>query len=383
MCWGSPTYSLRFDRRSDRRSCRHLSLRVIVCLHCLASSAKRVGLRLLLPLMCMFGIAGCTHQRLHPTQDFILNSHSTLPTSTLIDSVPFIAQDEHACGPASLAMVLQYYGHQQSQERLKPLLLIPEREGTLQVELVSAARREGLLALSGPSRLEVLLADVAAGFPVIVLQNLRFTFWPQWHYAVVVGFDQNEHMVLLRSGQYRLIEVPYNTFLNTWQRAGNWSLTVTRPTQLPPSTTAKQLANAAEALAHARHPAAALGAYATASQRWPDALHLWNGMANLAYAQQRWTLSQQAFAQSLLHDATQARLWNNFAYALQQTACHDQAMAALSCAQSLAPKDPYLQNSRLELDHIKAVKSQSCSVTITSQCLIDPESVSLPDLRLQ
>lgn len=347
-------------------------------------------------LLLTGGLIGCTHFPLHFTKaDTHASALSSLPSNTLLETVPFIPQDEHACGPASLAMVLRYFGqrqnnghlknegHLQTQQHLKPLLLLPERRGTLQIELMSAARQEGFLALSGSTRLETLLGDVAAGFPVIVLQNLRFSFWPQWHYAVVVGYDQRESVVLLRSGQYRLIEVPYNTFLNTWQRAGTWALRVTPPTQLPPSTTVSEIFEAAETLAHVRHPSAALGAYVTASQRWPDDTRLWNGLANLAYTQQRWTLAQQAFAQSLLRDAKQARLWNNFAYALQQTACHSQATTALSCAQKLAPNDPYLVDSRADLDRITANQIHACDAVITPQCVIDPATASLPDIRLQ
>lgn len=378
-------------------------------LRCVSHTMQRVGrLRLIMTLLLMSGVTGCTS---HPPGFSDADIHtvpaSRLPSSALIDTVPFIAQDEHACGPASLAMVLRYYGnsdkhgnlhkhgnlqkdgrlqkdgHRQTQQDLKPLLLLPERQGTLQIELMSAARQEGFLALAGPTRLESLLDDVAAGFPVIVLQNLRFTFWPQWHYAVVVGYDQREGVVLLRSGQHRLIEVPFNTFINTWQRADMWALRITPPTQLPPSTTANEIVDAAESLAQVRQSSSALAAYFTASQRWPDDTRLWNGLANLAYAQQRWTLAQQAFAQSLLIDARQARLWNNFAYALQQTACDAYATAALSCAQKLAPNDPYLQDSRTELNGILPIQKYACDAVITPQCKIDPDKASLPDVRLQ
>lgn len=352
-------------------------------------------LRLLIALL-ISGLAGCSSQPARLTDaDFPTLLNPAQPASTLIDTVPFIAQDEHACGPASLAMVLHYYGDLkkgghlqkdgllQTQQDLKPLLLLPERQGTLQIELMSAARQAGFLALSGPTRLEALLGDVAAGFPVIVLQNLRFTFWPQWHYAVVIGYDQRERVMLLRSGQHRLIEVPYNTFINTWQRAGNWVLRVSPPTQLPPSATAHEIFDAAETLAQIRHPSAALGVYVSASQRWSDDTRLWNGLANLAYAQQRWTLAQQAFAQSLLRDARQARLWNNFAYALQQTGCNSNATAALSCAQKLAPNDPYFQDSRADLARITSKQAHACDIAITTQCMINPATARLPDVRLQ
>lgn len=325
-----------------------------------------------LPLLLCLALASCTTPALR----------TEIPADTLLDAVPFIAQDAYACGPAALAMVMQFFGHRQSPQQLKKLLLIPAREGTLQVEMTAAARREGFLAFQGASNLESLLRDVAAGFPVIVLQNLRFEFWPQWHYAVVVGFDQRQGLVLLRSGKNALIEVPYSTFLNTWQRANRWALVVTPPNQLPSSATALSSAAAAQDLARSAHPAAALAAYATAAQHWPNAVELWNGLGNLAYGEQRWPLAQQAYAQSLLHASQQARIWNNFAYALQQAGCTPQATEALQCAMTLAPSDPYLHDSRKELDSMVVNPKQTCGTAFT-QCHIDPESAPLPKIHLQ
>lgn len=299
--------------------------------------------------------------------------HAQLPQQHLLKHVPFIAQDAHACGPASLAMVLHYYGHNDTQDQLKELLLLPEREGTLQIELGAAARRQGLLSLHGPTTLDAMLTDVAAGFPVIVLQNLRFGFWPKWHYAVVIGFDQQEGLVLLRSGDNALIEVPYETFQNTWARANRWALLVTPPNRLPPSATVKSVTRAAADLQQSRHPTAAMAAYGAAAQRWPHDLASWNALGNLAYEQKRWSLSTQAFAQSLMRAPTQARLWNNFAYALQQAGCPTHASQALDCALAMAPDDKYLQSSRDELDSIRTKPGGTCEIEIV-KCRIPEKS---------
>jgi hypothetical protein len=50
-----------------------------------------------------------------------------------------------------------------------------------------------------------LAAELAAGRPVLVLQNLGLERAPVWHYAVVDGIDQGD--VILRSGtQQRRVE---------------------------------------------------------------------------------------------------------------------------------------------------------------------------------
>jgi hypothetical protein len=55
--------------------------------------------------------------------------------------------------------------------------------------MIGAARRHGRLAylITGP---DSMFEEVAAGHPVIVLQNLGLSWYPVWHYAVVVGYDQ-------------------------------------------------------------------------------------------------------------------------------------------------------------------------------------------------
>lgn len=42
---------------------------------------------------------------------------------------------------------------------------------------------------------------LAAGHPVVVLQNLRLGRAARWHHAVAVGYDLRRHEVVLRSGR--------------------------------------------------------------------------------------------------------------------------------------------------------------------------------------
>lgn len=337
-------------------------------------SAQRPFARLASGLMLCMLLGGCA-----TLPDL---SSSTLPATVLLDKVPFVAQEAHSCGPASLAMVLQYYGRHRTQASLKPLLVLPDREGTLQIEMTAAARREGYLALAGTSTLETLLADVAAGFPVIVLQNLRFSAWPQWHYAVVIGYDRDKEILLLRSGDNALIEESFNTFLNTWQRSGRWTLVIAPSARIPPSATAESVSAAAEALVASRYPARALAGYYLGVKRWPDTLPLWNGLGNLAYTERQWALARHAFENSLQRNATQARVWNNFAYTLQQSGCTALAETALTCAEQLAPTDALIVGSRADLLHKVPASDQAC-VTRIDHCHIVSDTNNGPRLHLQ
>ena len=65
--------------------------------------------------------------------------------------------------------------------------------GTLQTEMLAAARRYGALAVPLQPQLDALLRRSRAGHPVVVLQNLGLELvGPRWHYAVLVGYDVAE-----------------------------------------------------------------------------------------------------------------------------------------------------------------------------------------------
>ncbi|HUW76512.1 MAG TPA: C39 family peptidase, partial [Gallionella sp.] len=70
----------------------------------------------------------------------------TLPRHTELTKVPYFAQDAYQCGPASLAMTLNAAGVAVTPETLKPELYLPDRHGSLQVEMLAAARRNGTIA---------------------------------------------------------------------------------------------------------------------------------------------------------------------------------------------------------------------------------------------
>ena len=72
-------------------------------------------------------------------------------------------------------------------------------------------------------RTSALLAAVAGGEPVLVLQKLGAGPWPGWHYAVLVD-DAPRDLVLLRSGLEPRKETSASHFLASWHRGGGWAL---------------------------------------------------------------------------------------------------------------------------------------------------------------
>ena len=92
-----------------------------------------------------------------------------------LSSVAFFPQDTHQCGPAALATMLVSTGVDIRPEPLVPEVYIPARRGSLQVEMLAAARRHGRIPWQLPPDFTALRAELAAGNPVLVLQDLGAT----------------------------------------------------------------------------------------------------------------------------------------------------------------------------------------------------------------
>ena len=150
-----------------------------------------------------------------------------LPSSVELDTVPFYPQDAYQCGPATLAMALTWSGLAVTPDELKDQVYTPSRKGSLQLAMVGATRRHGKIAytFNDPA---ALFPEIAAGHPVIILQNLGLSWLPVWHYAVVIGYDVPEQDVILRSGTTKRKVMSYYLFEKTWARSNYWGLMVLR-----------------------------------------------------------------------------------------------------------------------------------------------------------
>lgn len=256
---------------------------------------------------------------------------SQLPPSTPAHSelaaVPFHPQEDYQCGPAALATTLEYAGVATSPEALVPQVFLPAREGSLQVEMLAAARRHGLTAYRLAPRLADLLQEVAAGTPVIVLQNLSFGFAPLWHYAVVVGYDLPREEIMLRSGKTRRLAMPLATFERTWARSEYWAMIILRPETLPVTATESRYVESVVALERVA-PGAARRGYQAALEHWPDNLPARIGLGNTAYAQRDLAGAEAAYREATRRHPGAADAWNNLAHVLLELRRREEAQAA-------------------------------------------------------
>lgn len=282
-------------------------------------------------------LSGCAA----PPQTRALLDHPliTLPSAVELENVPYYAQDLHQCGPATLAMAWHAAGARITPEQLTPQVYLPGRDGSLQVEMLAATRRQGLLAYTLNPQLEAVLTEIAHGHPVVILQNLAFNWYPRWHYAVAIGYDLNAQTITLRSGPEPRQQLPLKTFEYTWARGGYWAVLALPPDQIPATANAQNFLQAALALESTGQTGAARSAYRAATQRWPQQLGAYIGLGNSAYAERDYVEAEHAFRRATQLHPDDPVAYNNLADTLMQRGELHAALRFAQAAVSLAGDD--------------------------------------------
>jgi len=252
-----------------------------------------------------------------------------LPAASRIE-VRYFAQKDHQCGPAALAMVLDAAGDSVTPADLVGSVFVPAREGSLPPEMLAAVRRRGRLAVELDPDIGAVLTEVAAGNPVVVLQNLSLPIIPIRHYSVVVGYDLSREDIFLQSGGQKASSIPLRTFERTWARGQRWAMVALAPDTLPASQQPGQIFAAAAALERVAGGAlAARRAYRVITRKFPRYPQAWIGLGNTAYGQGDLQESADAFRQATELAPDNGDAWNNLATAL---AALGQPCDALSAA---------------------------------------------------
>lgn len=274
---------------------------------------------------------------------------------------PYFAQTEYHCGPAALATVLAAEGLSVTPDALSPLIYLPGRKGSLQAEIVAAARAFDRLPLRlGPDP-EDLIAALKAGKPVLVLQNLGLRSWPIWHYAVLIGYEPEHARFLLRSGATRRQTMGAARFLASWDRADNWALVLAAADAVPDFARPGSWLAAAAPFESLGRIGTADRAYRAAVQRWPDSALAWQALANARYAQADRPGAEAALRRAIELDPRAVAARNNLADLLLQRGCPRAARAQLEAVGEIPePLRKAVMETRAAVDATTAVDAADC-----------------------
>lgn len=290
-----------------------------------------------------------------------VSSYGVTATPLELTNTPFYPQQAYQCGPAALMTVLTASGVSTSLDALVEQVYLPARKGSLQSEMLAAARGAERVPYIIAPTLSSVIAELNAGRPVLILQNLSISWAPLWHYAVVIGVDPTRHEIYLRSGtdERRIMRTP--VFLRTWRRSNYWAIVTLRPGELPANPDAARYAQAVAALEQTGHLETARAAWHAGINHWPEDTVPLFGLANVEYALGNFLDAEALYRQLLVQDESQLGARNNLAMTLLAQGRRSEALAEIDSALAAAADSPLrvdLLDTRLTIINAGSTGSQ-------------------------
>lgn len=284
-----------------------------------------------------------------------------IPAAVELRQTPFYPQEDYQCGPAALATVLVAAGIEVTPDILAGKVYLPERQGSLQLELVATARRYQRLPYVLEPEIDALLPELAAGRPVLVLQNLGLRSFPVWHYAVVIGFDSQRNEIILRSGETRRHVMRAGEFMRTWGLADYWAMLTLRPGEIPVRPDETRYVQAIAALESGGHVESAVAFYTGALARWPGSSLAMFGLGNSYYAQGDLTAAEAVYRRLLALRPGHAAARNNLAQLLADRGSHAAALEEIETGLAIMGNRHPLRQQLLETR--AAIRSSGAAAT--------------------
>jgi len=148
------------------------------------------------------------------------------PVSLEIQGVPFVKQESHFCGPASLDSVFAYYGLAMDQGAIAKVVYTEKLKGALITDLENFAKGQGFQTRLDQGTIDDIKASLKENRPVIVLVDLGFWIFSQPHYLVITGF--NDKGFIAHTGYEASKLFRYDEFEKIWKKKGSVYLLVWR-----------------------------------------------------------------------------------------------------------------------------------------------------------
>jgi ABC-type bacteriocin/lantibiotic exporter with double-glycine peptidase domain len=146
--------------------------------------------------------------------------------------VPFVKQEKDGCGAASIAMVMQYWSHQQSRTpsqsadpvEIQRALYSSKAHGIYASRMQLYFEQNGFQTFALKGDWPDLRQHLEKGRPLIVaLKPVAGN--SSLHFVVVAGLNWEEGLVLLNDpAQRKLLKQDRSSFEREWSAAGNWLL---------------------------------------------------------------------------------------------------------------------------------------------------------------
>ncbi len=227
--------------------------------------------------------------------------------------------------------------------------------------MIGATRTFGRIPYRVNGQLQAVRDELAAGRPVVVLQNLGVAGIPRWHYAVVVGIDTGRNEIILRSGVEKRRVTPVPTFLRTWRRSDYWGFVVLRPDMLPTGLDRERYLSAVVDMQKAGQWEAGATAWKAALEVWPDDPVALFGLGNLELTAGNNAEAERYFRAVVKVNSESLAARNNLAIAVARQGRFAEAMREIAAAID-DNSDPALEDELLDTKSLIANMSKTAAL---------------------
>jgi len=297
---------------------------------------RKVGVFSILVLLApLFGLLGGCAQMVPQTMALRDAWPVGVPRQIELESVPFFPQQIYQCGPAALATALVNSGVKITPDELVSQVYLPQREGSLQVDMLAAPRRYGIVSYQLAPRFDDLLREVAAGNPVIVLQDQGVGPFSKWHYAVVAGYDYPAGELIFRSGETRRLTLPFTVFEYTWKKGNYWAMVALPADRIPVTATETDYLAAVVAMERRGEADTAKLAYESVLKRWPGNLIASVALGNRHYVLGALEATERVLRAAYARTPDSVIVLNNLAQVLSDRGKQQEALLLIDKASAL------------------------------------------------
>jgi ABC-type bacteriocin/lantibiotic exporter with double-glycine peptidase domain len=145
--------------------------------------------------------------------------------------VPFVKQEKNGCGAASIAMIMQYWQHQQGKPasasedaaQIQRQLYSAPAHGIYASDLERYLSQHGFRTFAFRGEWSDLQSNLAKGRPLLVA--LQPGSRDPLHFVVIAGVEAEPGFVLMNDpAQRKLLKQDRSDFEKQWKAAGNWTL---------------------------------------------------------------------------------------------------------------------------------------------------------------
>jgi predicted double-glycine peptidase len=148
--------------------------------------------------------------------------------AVIIGEIPFLAQETYQCGPAALAMVIDYWygktnaGKWTTPEEIASSVYSPSARGVLGLDLELHAKKLGFSTEQYTGTMHDLNEKIDQGIPPIILVDNGFSLFKAHHFMVVTGYTPDGLIVNTGTDQNRFL--PTEELDRVWKKNDYWTL---------------------------------------------------------------------------------------------------------------------------------------------------------------